>query len=196
MQRLLFKTITLICLSQGFSGNVTCNAQRLHKHEIQVSYGPLARTQVIEDALTTYIGAFVGDPPPRMDFSNFYAATYRYQVHRRLAISVTSGFTSGSTYKIDYSHTKSFYRHSNKTTAFETKFSYVDGRMISLYAITGLGLHITRVKNQVINEAKTYPLLTCQLTPFGIRIGRQFGGFAEIGYGYKGIVNFGISARF
>jgi hypothetical protein len=29
-----------------------------------------------------------------------------------------------------------------------------------------------------------------------VRIGKKFAGFAEIGYGYKGIVNFGVSARF
>jgi hypothetical protein len=35
-----------------------------------------------------------------------------------------------------------------------------------------------------------------QGTPFGIRIGRQFAGFCEIGLGYKGLVHGGIELRF
>ena len=34
------------------------------------------------------------------------------------------------------------------------------------------------------------------LTPIGIRYGKSFGGFAEIGAGYKGIVNFGVNVKF
>jgi hypothetical protein len=39
-----------------------------------------------------------------------------------------------------------------------------------------------------------YP--TFQITPFGVRAGKQTGVFAEIGYGYKGIINLGLSSRF
>jgi hypothetical protein len=37
---------------------------------------------------------------------------------------------------------------------------------------------------------------TGQLTPFGIRYGKNTGAFAEIGWGYKGILNLGVSAKF
>jgi hypothetical protein len=35
-----------------------------------------------------------------------------------------------------------------------------------------------------------------QGTPFGMRIGRQFAGFVEIGYGYKGLIHGGMALRF
>jgi len=35
-----------------------------------------------------------------------------------------------------------------------------------------------------------------QATPFGIRVGRQIAGYAEIGVGYKGLINGGLSVRF
>jgi len=31
------------------------------------------------------------------------------------------------------------------------------------------------------------------LTGVGLRVGKSFGGFAEFGFGYKGIVNMGLS---
>ncbi|MDZ7738042.1 MAG: hypothetical protein U5K32_03030 [Bacteroidales bacterium] len=35
-----------------------------------------------------------------------------------------------------------------------------------------------------------------QVSPLGFRLGKQIGAFAEIGFGYKGILNAGISAYF
>lgn len=176
-----------------FIGSVKCNAQRLHQHEIQISCGPLARPQLLEDFVTSFVGIFFGETGPELEFSTFYAATYRYQAHRRMSIGVTSGITNGSTFKTDYSHLKSFYKHTNGTMAFETEFIIADRPIVKLYAITALGVHVIRVKDHV--QTKTYAWPTCQITPFGIRYGRKLGAFAEIGYGYKGIVNFGLSAR-
>lgn len=176
-----------------FIGSVTCNAQRLHPHEIQISCGPLARPQILEDMVTSYFGMFWGETAPELEFSTFYAATYRYQAHRRMSIGVVSGISSGSTFRTDYSHLKSFYKHTNGTMAFETEFIIADRPIVKLYAITALGVHVIRVKDYV--QTKTYAWPTCQITPFGIRYGRKFAGFVEIGYGYKGIVNLGLSAR-
>ena len=46
------------------------------------------------------------------------------------------------------------------------------------------------------HEDASGPQITGQVTPFGMRIGRKLGGFLELGYGYKGIFNFGCSYRF
>lgn len=43
-----------------------------------------------------------------------------------------------------------------------------------------------------INDIRT----TFQVTPFGLRVGRALGGFAEIGLGYKGLFNYGLTYRF
>ena len=35
-----------------------------------------------------------------------------------------------------------------------------------------------------------------QATPIGIRLGRQIAGFAELGFGYKGLISGGLAVRF
>lgn len=194
MHRFIF--IVLFYGILHFTGSHSCSAQTVPKYEVQLSYGPLAREQVLDDFVEQALGSSVIQIP-KWDFSNSYAITYRYQGRRRVAIGVTSGFTTNTTYRTYYSDSKSFYRHSSFTTAFETKFTYTEKPMVQLYAITGLGILLVRTKDQRFpNDSKTYGWPTCQLTPFGIRIGRKLGGFAEIGYGYKGMLNFGVSARF
>jgi hypothetical protein len=38
--------------------------------------------------------------------------------------------------------------------------------------------------------------LAYQITPFGIRTGQKLGFWAEIGYGFKGLLNAGLSLKF
>lgn len=52
---------------------------------------------------------------------------------------------------------------------------------------------ITRPNGSVITRPDRY--LAYQVTPFGIRTGRQLGFWAEVGYGYKGILHCGLSLR-
>jgi hypothetical protein len=194
MQRFIFVAIS--CGFLYFIGRHSCSAQVVSKYEVQVSYGPLAREQVLDDFVEQLLWSSFNQIP-KWDFSNSYAITYRYQGRRRVAIGLTSGFTTHTTYRTYYSDSKSFYKHSSFTTAFETKFTYIERPLVQLYAITGVGILIVRTKDQrITNATKTYGWPTCQLTPIGIRVGKKFAGFAELGYGYKGIANFGVSARF
>lgn len=194
MKRLILTA--LYCCFLYFKESHSCSAQTVPKYEIQLSYGPFAREQVLDDFVERSLRSSFNQIP-KWDFSNSYAITYRYQGRRRVAIGLTSGFTTHTTYRTYYSDSKSFYKHSSFTTAFETKFTYIERPLVQLYAITGLGILIVRMKDQqIINATKTYGWPTCQLTPIGIHVGKKLTGFAELGYGYKGIANFGVSARF
>lgn len=194
MQRFIFTVISLGFLY--FTGSHSSCAQTFPKYEVQVGYGPFAREQVLDDLVEQSLRSSF-NRIPKWDFSNSYTITYRYQRRRRVAIGLTSGFSTHTTYRTYYSDSKSFYKHSSFITAFETKFTYVDKPLVQFYAITGLGILLVRTKDQRIpNATKTYGWPTCQLTPIGVRIGKKLGGFAEMGYGYKGLINFGVSAKF
>jgi hypothetical protein len=67
-----------------------------------------------------------------------------------------------------------------------------------MYSLAGLGSMLRYEKDLEKPEMRTRTLLrpTGQLTPFGIRYGKNTGAFAEIGWGYKGILNLGVSAKF
>jgi opacity protein-like surface antigen len=84
------------------------------------------------------------------------------------------------------------------TLALEADFKYYQRGIFDVYGLAGIG---ATYFNQVYNpnngdgskDKKWHPNI--QLTPIGIKIGNTFGGFAEVGVGYKGIINAGLFLR-
>jgi hypothetical protein len=76
----------------------------------------------------------------------------------------------------------------------------VKQEVIQLYTMLGLGVTLNTEKGSYNStgdtDTETSSNLAFQVTPIGMRIGRKLGGFAELGFGYKGIMNFGLSYRF
>ncbi len=84
------------------------------------------------------------------------------------------------------------------TIAFEAAFRYVRNNNFQMYS--GLGLAYTygsmsfESTTTLEDDSKsTAHLPNFHLTGVGIRFGKKFGGIIELGFGYKGLVNAGIS---
>ena len=78
------------------------------------------------------------------------------------------------------------------------RFSFMNSKYVTLYAGFSLGAGV-QINQQKLNRV-TEPVpvttrwhMTGQLTPFGVKAGKSFFGFAEIGFGYKGfgVIGFG-----
>ena len=87
------------------------------------------------------------------------------------------------------------------TFAIEPVFNYVYKPAFQLYGYVGLGGTVVTFSSVKFDDGSKpdisrLPFINAHVTPLGIRFGKGFGGFAEIGYGYKGILNAGISCRF
>jgi hypothetical protein len=87
------------------------------------------------------------------------------------------------------------------TVGVEGQYRYQNFKKIQLYSGVGLGFSLG-------NETLTPPpdsgnssssgsinRLAYQINVIGIRLGKDVGGFIELGYGYKGIVNAGLSVQ-
>ena len=83
----------------------------------------------------------------------------------------------------------------------EMTFCYLDTRhdliRVRLYGEIGYGVTIfddlARVQGAADRSGPWF--YAFQATPLGIRIGRQIAGFAEVGFGYKGLIHGGIEIR-
>ena len=78
------------------------------------------------------------------------------------------------------------------------RFSFMNTKYVTLYAgfSLGAGVEVKTYKRNNSTEflpTKTQWHVTGQLTPFGVKAGKSFFGFAEIGWGYKGfgVIGFG-----
>ena len=82
------------------------------------------------------------------------------------------------------------------------RFTYYQTNFVQLYSCLSLG-----VRMNIESKKATLPYdsfapsignvgVAFQATAFGVRFGKQVYGFAELGCGYKGILNVGIGTRF
>ncbi|MCE7067429.1 outer membrane beta-barrel protein [Dyadobacter sp. CY326] len=134
---------------------------------------------------------------PRFDApSRGVFASYKYFVSDRLAIGGTTGFNKNVSESVfwlrDFTTTDSRIL----TMAGEVSWFFFKKPGIKLYAMAGLGFYsIQSSLDNFSTSTRTYGP-TSQLTAFGVRFGNQLGVFTELGYGYKGIINTGLSIQF
>jgi len=118
------------------------------------------------------------------------AITYRYYLTRNVTIGLGLGYEDIPTWGIFV------------TVAPELTFAYLDTRRarvrVKLYGAVSYGVTMFQNKTLQPGEADNSGpwAYGFQATPFGIRVGRQFAGFVEVGMGYKGLVHGGIALRF
>jgi len=145
--------------------------------------------------------------------------TYRHFFTKRFALGFTAGIDNESgdlSYgnpeqnATGYDGVSGHYTVKTYTFAAEALFAYVKKGRFMFYGYGGMGL--TNYKQNYYFYSNTYypPPVTlpsnpytynqtyfnAQVTPIGIRFGGNIAGFVEMGFGYKGLMSGGISARF
>ena len=77
-------------------------------------------------------------------------------------------------------------------------FYYINKGLFTLYSglevVCTLGVYSDR--SGTSNQNSFGSTFAFQLNTIGMRIGKEIGGYMEFGFGFRGIVNFGISGRF
>lgn len=81
-------------------------------------------------------------------------------------------------------------------------FSYLNREYVQLYSGLAMGVGLRRESfdkeptSSMMLESSSSTRFAYQITGIGVRLGGKLAGFAEVGYGYKGIVSTGIAYRF
>jgi len=158
-----------------------------------ISFVPQTRAQKGKSEIATGYGYYsqysLFNGVPFTASSGVPVLTYRYYISKSVTLGLGLGYENIST-KGNY-----------VTIAPELTVAYMDTRndlvRVRLYGAVSYGVSILddyRTKMGFADESgpKAYGF---QGTPFGIRLGRQFACFMEIGFGYKGLVHGGIEVR-
>ena len=75
----------------------------------------------------------------------------------------------------------------NITIAIESDYRYISKESFQMYS--GLGLAYFTADQYTTN-------FSFQISALGFRVGKTVAAYAELGFGYKGIINFGASFQF
>ena len=130
--------------------------------------------------------------------------TAHYFIFNRLAVGLALGLnTVKGTYDaaIGPGSVAGTYTTNYKTVAMELYYIYLFRKNMELYTFAGAGPSQLKEQSTLISpygsSTQTYGagVFKGQITPVGIRFGGRLGGYAELGYGYKGLLNLGISFK-
>ena len=81
----------------------------------------------------------------------------------------------------------------------ECRFTYLRKNLVKLYGSVGVGLSYINLLNRKEGQSELdehAATVAFNISPFGIRVGRQVGGYIELGVGYRGLVAAGVDIRF
>ncbi len=183
---------------------------RESKHELrfQISDGiPLAVVNGITMALTDAFSSSFNDYKIKRTGEStmplVYGLGYRYHVSPRVNVGLDLGYMQ---FDADYELKKDNDRQSGtRKTNFvlilpTAEYAYMNKRKVQLYGNASVGLATLSGKSSVgasANNDKDYSstVFAFQVNPIGVRYGERFGGFAELGFGFKGFLSLGFSAR-
>ena len=85
--------------------------------------------------------------------------------------------------------------------AVDVEYRYINRGIVQLYSGAGVGYQIGTEKltapidSGMSDASGEINRMAWQANVMGIRIGKSIGGFAEFGFGYKGIINLGLSLQ-
>ena len=171
-------------------------------HDLSASYGIVTSYQimdVIEDVLVATF-SFGNYEKEDYNYSGALFATYKYAPSFRVNTGLTFGVDRVRGDLIHNDIKYGDFSESHVTLAAEADYRWVKQEMVQLYTGLGLGYTFNRETGTYNDTGETdvnsSGNFAFQITPVGLRVGRQLGFFTELGFGYKGILNFGLSYRF
>ena len=174
------RRIYIFCLALSMICLVSSSYAQKDKSEFSLSYGRFS-------VYNFYVGS------PYSASSGTGMLSYKYYVSNKVTLGMTAGYENISSYGSYLSFVPEF------------TYAYYDNKhdrvRVRLYSGASFGM---TVFDDFFPYSNTYSLHhdesgarpTGQATVFGMRVGRKFAGFGELGFGYKGLFNFGLSYRF
>jgi hypothetical protein len=132
--------------------------------------------------------------------SGAFFGSYRHTVLPWLSVGLTAGFEKETKDLQIGGNAVGLYTRYVITIAPELQARYYHKGLTTMYGALGIG-------NTFVNEQ--YTSLTSdkhidatdnyagfQVSPIGLKVGKKLSGFGEIGFGYKGVVQLGISYKY
>lgn len=171
-------------------------AQDKGKNEIEVSFGILPTEHVAAELFSIFFLALLGDHPDKKLDGGAFAFAYKYHVSEKVAVGASSAYNAFAYDNTAIDWPDIDLRSKTFSLAGEANLYYLKKTNVNLYGALGVGFFASWQRRYDGISQASYVSPTLHFTPFGVRVGQNVGGFLELGYGFKGMVNGGLSVRF
>jgi len=200
MKKIILILIMAIMLSKSYGQVVSPT----HHNEIAGSYGILTSNQIINvfKDVFSVIFSFGNFDKQNIEYSGGWFLTYKYLpknnflINASVGLDMCKGDLIGDD-QVKYGEFKTTY--TSAIVGFD--YRYLNQELIQLYSGLDLGVTLCRSSGTQSDSGITDSMwdgsyLNFQINLLGVRVGRSLAGFAELGYGYKGMINGGVSLQF
>ncbi|KQC01458.1 hypothetical protein [Pedobacter sp. Hv1] len=189
MKKLLFIALLLNCA-------IFARAQKV---EVYGSYG-LGSAQEIIDGLSDMGASLFTGGTVSSQTNHLYgpiAVGVNYYFTPRLSAGILYSNTSSRSIVSGGSSSANTYKNTYNVIMARTDYRYID-KAVQLYSGISLGSSFATTKPENGTSTKTASTtdFAYQVNALGIRVGRKIGVFTELGFGYNGIINAGVSMKF
>ncbi len=191
----------ILCVTTLSAQGLKMETSGMKKHEFRPFYGTSYAASDSDIFAETLSNGLLGiAQKSETNTWGMIGLGYRYHINK-ISLGVDLGFSSAD---------EKLFKKDTDTEPFETKkikrffilptatYRYYKGNLIELYGSASIGAIMENIKSdrkEVKKEDETS--FGYQITPIGLRIGSNtVGGFVELGYGQKGLINAGLSFRF
>lgn len=194
---------TLFIIQSAKAQSAAELSDKKHELRVQVQDGlpitiAFAFGHVIRDIFSSYQSEEIG----RTSFP-MLGLGYRYHISERVNVGILASYMQNKrTYKLTKTGEEDKEAVSDDQFFFVTpviEYAYLNRENVRLYGSAAAGLAILKSSYKTVGDsgnADPNYALDFQVNPIGIRVGRQIAGYAELGFGLKGIITLGVSARF
>ncbi|MCU0394917.1 MAG: hypothetical protein MUF29_03350 [Chitinophagaceae bacterium] len=196
-----FRIITLVTAMILGTGMVKAQSSYSGKRalELKLGYG-IAPVQNMNDDFSTSLVPDLADPgyvSLKKDGSGMFSAGLRYQTASRFGFGLDMVYGKTTT---EYVYNTTLISKTVESQWFtlmaRASYTYYLNEInlphVELYGAVAAGSSFRDARNE---DGKTLNSshLAYQITPLGVRSGRKIAIWAELGYGFKGLVNAGLS---
>lgn len=209
MRKLTFLT-TFVLITIISCGSILGQKKRIRdaeyfpRHEFYIQYGAptiLELTSTLSPSTAKNVSKVV---PKNAVFSGVGGLGYNFFITEQISIGIYAGVSLANAdiyYSINEIETLQYSSNIiNYTSQISAHWIYYEEGALQASSGVYLGLNYRddslelRTDNPIIPISKTNSLqLAYHLTAIKLRYGNIIGGFAELGFGYRGLVNIGLS---
>jgi len=204
-----FRTSILI-LAMVFMGTQGLKAQEKGTSAFNIGIGAGSSTEIANDVLDG-IGSIFTLGNFRYEnesYSPVILLGYKYAVIDRLMVGVNLTYQNAKTDRIVSTDAKPVFgdlegeiTDNFYTIGIEGVYHYISKPSFQMYSGLGIGYTMNTEKfvsnaDSASDRTDTYGLVPLQFTFAGFRFGKTIAASLELGFGYKGVLNAGLSYQF
>ena len=173
------------------------------EHQVSVGFGAPSSNHIADLFFTVAKNLITGLAGSGTELENKqslgeFRAGYAYYPTERVSVGATVSILQTTSDAVRSGTSSGEYTTRYLTFAAEGTYNYLTRESFRLYGLIGAGVTNLNASytGQGQNERDNANAFNFHVSPIGAAFGRQFGGTAEVGFGYRGIVSLGLFYKF